>query len=195
MKHVGVGLTVKSGWAAMVLVCRADRLELLESRLVELSDPAVPESRQPFHDGFAKALAPGRELTRPLASIRTHGSRALADALDQQLFGSGKGISCAGVVVGSLVDPESLGNTHMRIHAREGQLFRELVVGALTARGIRTQVFRSRDLDGVATGVLGRSESAIRTTVAQLGKSSSGPWRAEQKAAALAAWLTLSIKG
>lgn len=42
--RVGIGLTVKSGWAAMVLVRTSDRLELLNSTRVELSDPDVPES-------------------------------------------------------------------------------------------------------------------------------------------------------
>lgn len=195
MKQVGVGLTVKSGWAAVVLVRRSDGLELLHSMRVELSDPDVPESRQPFHDGFSNARTPGPELTRLLTSVHTYGSRALADALNRCAAGTGEAIGRAAVVVGSLIEPESLGNTHMRIHAKEGQLFRELVVDTLRRRRIRTHVWRDRDLYGAAFGVLGRSESATRAYLTQLGKGRVGPWRAEQKAAALAAWLTLSPKG
>lgn len=186
---------MKSGWAAMVLVRRSHGVELLDSMRVELSDPDVPESRQPFHDGFSTARTPGRALTRLLTSVHTYGSRALAEALDRYTAGTGVDIGSAAVVVGSLIEPESLGNTHMRIHASEGQLFRELVVDALRRRGIHTHVWRDRDLYRAASGRLGRSEPAIRTYLTQLGKGQIGPWRAEQKAAALAAWLALWPKG
>lgn len=184
---VGVGLTVKSGWAAMVLVRKSDRLEVLNSTRVELSDPDVPESRQPFHDGFGKARETGQELARLLKSVHRYGSRSLADALDSVV--TDQDIGWAAVVVGSLIEPERLGNTHMRIHAQEGHLFRELVVDTLRRRGLQTRVWRDRDLYGLASDALGRSEAAIRTLLTQAGKNHSGPWRAEQKAAALAAWI------
>lgn len=185
--HIGIGLTVKSGWAAMVLVRTSDRLEVLNSTRVELSDPDVPESRQPFHDGFSKAREPGQELTNVLKSVHRYGSRSLVDSLDS--VAAGADIGWAAVVVGSLIEPERLGNTHMRIHAQEGQLFRELVVDTLRRRGLQTRVWRDRDLYGLASDALGRSEAAIRTLLTQAGKDHAGPWRAEQKAAALAAWI------
>lgn len=102
---------------------------------------------------------------------------------------AGEEIGWAAVVVGSLIEPERLGNTHMRIHAQEGQLFRELVVETLHGRGLQTRVWRDRDLYGLASHALGRSETAIRASLTKAGKDHPGPWRAEQKAAALAAWI------
>jgi hypothetical protein len=42
---------------------------------------------------------------------------------------------------------------------------------------------------------LRQPESHIRGTVAALGRDIAGPWRAEQKAAAVAAWLVLAARG
>ena len=46
-------------------------------------------------------------------------------------------------------------------------------------------------LYGLAKERLRRSEAAVRTTLADLGRNLEGPWRAEHKLAALAAWLVL----
>jgi len=44
----------------------------------------------------------------------------------------------------------------------------------------------------LAAHQLRRSESAVRQAVAEFGRSLEGPWRAEHKAAALAAWLVIA---
>jgi len=50
MARVAVGFRVKSGWAAAVVLSGpSSSPSVLHSRRIELSDPAVPESRQPFH--------------------------------------------------------------------------------------------------------------------------------------------------
>jgi hypothetical protein len=57
------GFTVKSGWASAVLVTETDGSpRVADSRRVELSDPGIPESRQPYHAGFGKARDGGPEL-------------------------------------------------------------------------------------------------------------------------------------
>ena len=38
---------------------------------------------------------------------------------------------------------------------------------------------------------LRRSESQVKRAVTQLGRALDGPWRADEKTAALAAWMTL----
>jgi len=97
-----------------------------------------------------------------------------------------------GIVVGSLVDPATLGNSHIRIHALEGQLFRGVVIDAARRAQLRTEVWRERDVHEVAVHALGRTERDLKNDLAQLGRQVDGPWRAEQKHAALAAWLILS---
>jgi hypothetical protein len=63
------------------------------------------------------------------------------------------------------------------------------VKAATDRRHLASAVWRERDLYGFAATSLKRSESDLRQTLSGLGRSVGGPWRAEQKAAALAAWL------
>jgi hypothetical protein len=91
-----------------------------------------------------------------------------------------------------LIDPERIANDHIRIHALEGQLFRGVVQDAAARNRLSCSIWRDRDLHALAAGILKQPERALRDTVAALGREVSGPWRAEQKAAALAAWLVLA---
>lgn len=105
---------------------------------------------------------------------------------------SGHSVRGAGVVVGSVIDPTRIANDHIRIHALEGQLFRGVVQDAVARSRLPCSIWRERDLHALATGISKRPEPALRDTLAALGREVAGPWRAEQKAAALAAWLVLA---
>jgi hypothetical protein len=58
--------------------------------------------------------------------------------------------------------------------------------------GLKCSIHRERDLYADAAKRLKRSEPAIRKTLAELGRGVDGGWRAEQKSAALGAWLILT---
>jgi hypothetical protein len=69
--RAAVGIVVKSGWAAAVLVAEGTiGVSVVDSRRVELSDPANPESRQPYHDGFATARDPDARSGERRISLR-----------------------------------------------------------------------------------------------------------------------------
>jgi hypothetical protein len=187
-----IGFTVKSGWAAAVVVEQTkDSVRVVDATRVDLCDPDTPESKQPYHDGFATMRKPGRVLTGLVESVRRCGERSVSSALssarnrDAELVG-------AGVVVGSLIDPSTIGNEHIRIHAMEGQLFREVVAAAAAKRGVACTIWRERDLMAVAVKQLRRSDAALKRHVTAAGSTIEGPWRAEQKSATLAAWLVLA---
>ena len=167
---------------------------VLASGRVEMSDPKVPLSKQPYHDGFSTAREPGATLTHLLTSVRTFGRTSLSSLLDRYAE-EGHIVGGAALVVGSLIDPNTLGNTHMRIHALEGRLFRDVLIEVLSERCVPHAVWRERDLFAAAALTLKRSESDLRVALAGLGNGSSGPWRGEQKKAALAAWLVLAGNG
>ena len=180
-----VGFTVKSGWAAAVLLTGSPASpRLADSRRIDLSDPAIPESRQPYHAGFGTARDGGPELTRLVASVRRFGRRSVRGLVEVYATRE-RPVTAAGLVVGSLIDPNRVANQHIRIHALAGQLFREVVEQTLTASRLPCSIWRERDLYGASADVLGRPESQVRSTVAALGRDIDGPWRAEQKAAAL----------
>jgi hypothetical protein len=104
----------------------------------------------------------------------------------------GHALAGIGIVVGSLIDPAEIANDHIRIHALEGQLFRGVVHGAASRQKLPSAIWRERDLYGIASTTLKLTEPELRQVLASLGKDRSGPWRAEHKAAALAAWLVLA---
>ena len=192
MKAAAIGFTVKSGWAsAVLLVGPASAPGVLESRRVELSDPADPEARQPYHAGFGTARDSGPELTRLITAVQKFGRRS-ATTLIRRYQASGHPVRGAGLVVGSLIEPERIANDHIRIHALEGKLFRGVVQDAASTNGLQCSIWRERDLIGEATGILKQPEEAVRATLAALGRAMEGPWRAEQKMATLAAWLVLA---
>jgi hypothetical protein len=191
MKELGLGFRVKSGYAIAVALRGPASAPAVAARLVvELSDPAVPATRQPYHDGFYKQQDDLRELSRLVALVKRCATRSV-DALlkDERLAG----LRCrgAGVVVGSVIDPQRVGNLHIRAHASEGQLFRTVLVEALTAHQIASDVIVDTALAKSAAKALRRTDAAIARAVAALGKTYGGTWRAEEKAACTAAWLAL----
>jgi hypothetical protein len=187
-----VGFAVKTGWASAVLVNGSTTSpQVVDSRRIELSDPRLPESRQPYHDGFGTARRHGAELSRLIASVQHFGRRSVTEVI-RHYQKIGYRLCGVGIVVGSLIDPDEIGNEHIRIHALEGRLFRGVVEDAAARGNLARSIWRARDLYAVGVESFGRSEQMLRDLLATLGKTVPGAWRAEQKSAALAAWLTLA---
>lgn len=187
-----LGFTVKSGWACAVLVCGpASSPRVMDTRRIELSDPAVPESRQPYHAGFATARSRGPQLSRLVTSVERFGTRSVTELI-RQYRKTGHTLQGTGIIVGSLIDPDTVGNEHIRIHALEGQLFRRVVDGAAARSRLARTIWRERDLYAFAADALKRPETQIKSRLTACGKDVAGPWRAEQKSATLAAWLVLA---
>ena len=187
---VAVGFTIKSGWAAAVLLGGSSTApRVLDCRRVEISDPDVANSTQPYHAGFGTARDVGDELERLVAVVKAYGRKSVTALLrEYQRRASLRG---AGVIVGSLIDPETIGNGHIRIHAMEGRLFRTVVIEAAEKNGLKCAVCRERDLYAAAVETLKKPEAAIRKTLAEMGRDVDDAWRAEQKSAALSAWMIL----
>ena len=188
--RAAVGFTVKSGWASAVLLTgtSADP-HVADSRRVEISDPGIPDSKQPYHAGFGTARDAGDELKRLVASVKSYGKKSIGALLDE--YEGGRALRGAGVVVGSLIDPKTIGNDHIRIHAMEGQLFRTVVIEVAEKHGLKCAVCRERDLYADAAKALKKTEPAIRKMLGEMGRGVDGGWRAEHKAAALSAWMLL----
>ena len=128
--EAALGLTVRSGWAAGVLLVGPPTAPVVrDSRRIDLSDPDIPEARQPYHAGFGTARTSGPELTRLVESVCRFGRQSVVQAIREWTNG-GCRVSRVGVIVGSVLDPARIANTHIRIHAQEGMLFREVAEAA-----------------------------------------------------------------
>jgi hypothetical protein len=189
-----LGLRVKSGRAAAVLLERGGEPHLVLRTRIDLAAPDVSESRQPYHRGFGALETDEAVLERRIALVHRESTRSFA-ALLADCERRGARPWAVGLVVGSTIDPSRIANPHMRAHALEGRLFREALEAAALGMRIRCIVIRERDLLGQAATTLGGPIAAVRGTVAAWGRQVGPPWRGEEKAAALAAWLVLAQGG
>ena len=187
-----VGFRVKSGWATGVLVAGpASAPRALDRRVVELSDPAVPTSRQPYHAVMGAAGAASRRVEERLLRLVTGATeRSIRDLLERYRD-AGHVIRAAALVVGSVIDPARIANDHIRAHALEGALFRTALAAALDSQGVPCSVVVEREAYARAAALLKRTEAQLRRAVTELGRSLDGPWRADEKTATLAAWMAL----
>jgi hypothetical protein len=103
----------------------------------------------------------------------------------------GRPVRTLGLVVGSVIDPATIGNDHIRAHALEGQLFRSALERAARAARLACATYVERTLYDTAATRLRRPTAELKRLVARLGGALDGPWRAEEKAATLAAWMAL----
>jgi hypothetical protein len=182
-----LGFRVKSGWAASVLIVNSRNAPTVtDSRVIELADPGVADSRQPYHAGFGTEQTDSAKVQRLVRGIERFSGHAIAALLDQ--YRAEHRVRRAAVVVASLTDPDSIANQHMRAHASEGRLFRTALVAGLEHGGMTVRVVLEREVYELLGKAMRRSPSQAKSQVAALGEGL-GRWRAEQKVAAAAAWL------
>ena len=192
MNEAALGFRVKSGWAMVVLVSASSPPTVIDRRRVDLSDPAVADSTQPFHAALdlPKAAA-AKAVARLVRCVERSSQRAIAELIEHYRAG-GYRIVGAGIVVGSTVDPQTIRNDHIRAHAEEGRLFRVVIENALKLSRLKSSVTREKDSLAEGRKMLGISESRLRTELIRLGKVVEGSWRAEEKSATLAALMALA---
>lgn len=187
-----VGFRVKSGWAMAVLLAgKSDELRIVKCQSILLSDPRIPETKQPFHAALELPKKDGKAVTARLCKIVARAAMQSMKSLLDEARDAGYRVRGAGLIVGSLVDPATLHNDHMRAHGLEGQLFRTVLEEALCSANIPCGVLVEKEAYRGAGMLLDRSAEETKNVIANLGKSREGSWRAEEKLAALGAWTML----
>jgi hypothetical protein len=190
----GLGFRVKSGWAAVVLLTdTAHSPQLADVSRIELCDPRLPETRQPYHAAMGELETDSKTLKRRERIVRCISQQSLAKLLVGYRQ-KGFRIRRAALVVGSQIDPAGIANPHIRAHALEGRLFRSLVEQALQDHEIPSDVLLERNAYASVAARLKQSSDDVKRAIQDLGRSApakDGPWRAEQKLAALAALFVL----
>jgi hypothetical protein len=197
MPRTALGFRVKSGWAAAVVL--SDPLSspsVLHSRRIELSDSEVPESRQPFHavdDTLGDSEPDQNQIEKRLELVRSVTKGSIAKLWADTVTHGWTPVR-AGMVTGSLVDPATIRQPHIRAHAMEGRLFRTVVEDALRAYDMKCVVLAEKSAFEKASRVIHLDERELKRTVADLGRRVEGRWKSEEKLAALAAWVALSLE-
>jgi hypothetical protein len=197
IKPAAIGLRAHSGWAALVGVAAdASAMRVAARRRIEIADPAIRGSKQPYHaveplkSGDAAAL-----IERCRESSRTLAREAIGAAISELGDHGYQIIGCA-VLVGTPQPARPLAETlasHVRIHTAEGQFFREILIEASRELNLPVTQIGERAVYAQACAKLKFAEVALAQWVTQLGRPLGPPWTQDHKRAALAACLALAM--
>jgi hypothetical protein len=126
-------------------------------------------------------------------STRTFRKRA-EDGLVAFVAKLGLHVCAAGICVKSMkpLPPlESILKSHPLVHAAEITLYRTVYTDACAAIGARPTSYSADALTKDVASALRVKPGSVTAHLAAMGRASGRPWAAEQKEAALAAWLAL----
>ena len=192
------GFAPYSGWAAMVVVGGdAANPEVLTRCRVEMADPRLAGSKQPYHEVEGLPL---EEAERRLARLSDSAGAMAHEAIRALVEEIGRRESApvsAGILDSSGRKGDSLASilaSHALIHTADGNHFREALAMACRRCDLEVVRVRQRDLAGRAAAALGKSPALLAATVRDLGQPFGAPWGADQKSAAMLAWLLLAEK-
>ena len=191
--RLAIGFRVKTGRAtAVVMVGPPSAPRVLSRRSLQLFDPAIPESYQPWHAELElPAAEAARVVPKALKAVERVAASAFRELVDEVQPAQGSILGIA-LVAGSSTDPESIHNPHMRAHAREGQLFPHALAAAAKAMRIASVTIAESEVFDAAAKRLGKTPASIKAAVTELGHAVGKPWSAEEKCAAAAAWIALA---
>jgi hypothetical protein len=190
--NCALGFRVKSGYATAILVSGTQKsIDVIDCRIVELSDPEVPDTKQPYHVLEDRPSPTAEKEVQQLVKRVFQIGKASVTKLIREYQKDHK-IDKAFLVVGSVIDPETIANSHIRAHALEGKLFRNALEEALKSNGISTETVVEKNCYSEAAKILKRSESELKQIVTELKTSNTPQWRSNEKTACLAAWLAIT---
>ena len=187
-----IGFRAKTGRAiAVALTGSRDEPQFVWRREITLVDPSVPESGQPYHAVMELPWIEGRQVAKPfVCAIEAVAVRRLAH-LKRELEAHGFTVRRVMTVGSHDRVLEKIGNPHMRAHAAEGMLFRHVLELAAEAEGLRSETISDRAVNEAAMTRLKLTRAAIQSMLRDLGADAGPPWRMDEKAAAIGAWIAL----
>lgn len=192
-KTASIGLRAKTGRAiAVALTGPSNSPRVIKRVEFSVVDPTSPETYQPYHEGldlpWEQAQAGAQKLARKIERIAAKELRSLVRELESEGFN----VRGVGIVGAGERNLEKIGSTHIRAHAAEGVLFRQVLEVAAEANRLPNRRFDERSLDQIVESELRLPIAKIKAQLAEMGRATGSPWRADEKAAAAAAWLVLA---
>jgi hypothetical protein len=190
-----MGFRSHSGWAALVVVKGPLQAPTAAARTrIELADPAIPGSKQPYHAAEKLPFNQAEKLvTRCVAASRSLARQALQTAIDGARQDGHAVVGC-GILLASgrpLTTLADILASHALIHTAEGELFRNVIVEA--ARELKLPIIgiKEKELLSRASKELRMSVDELQRCLANMGRTLGPPWRQDEKYAALIGWLAL----
>jgi hypothetical protein len=194
-KAAVMGFAPHSGWAAVVALggSSEDPKVLARSR-VEMADPRDPESKQPYHAVELLGVEKAAKRLDGYMAVAERMADAAIKTLVKDLGGQGQRVSAVGILESSGRKSGSLASilaSHALIHTADGDHFRKALTVAAERSKLAVSRVPARELEELAAACLGRPVPRLQATVQELGRQVGPPWGADQKMAALLAWVLL----
>jgi len=192
-KHIAsIGFRAKTARAIAVALAQGISTPIYLGRWeVALHDPHLPATSQPHHEVMELPWSDAQSAVRPFERrIESVANEALA-RLQAELRSKGFRVSGVGVVGSPDRALERIGNPHIRAHAAEGILFRRVLEVAASQHKLEWRSFSDRRFEEVIASELRRNPQEVKEALTAIGHVAGKPWRADERAAATAAWLML----
>jgi hypothetical protein len=191
-----IGFRAHSGWAALVAVAGSlDSPEVIARRRIEIADPTIGGSKQPYHAAEPMELADARKyLTQCTSSTRRLAREAIRAAMEGLRDRRLETAAC-GMILGSgrpLPKLDAILASHALIHTAEGEFFRNALVEAAEHSSLPVRGVKERELLDRAAAQFRRPVGEIVRRIAEIGKAIGPPWTQDQEYAALTAWMALT---
>ncbi len=190
--NAAIGFKARTGRAiAVVLSGPANAPQLVSRSELILHDPHTPATFQPYHEVMDFTWDESQKKVKPLVrAIEKIAMKGLAQLI-HELRAQGLAIVGVGVAGSADRDLARIGNYHIRAHAAEGILFRRVLENAAEANHLDHRAFAEKTLLSQAIAERGMTAAQLTKHLKSIGQSAGPPWRAEQRTAAIAAWLML----
>ncbi|HEY3105105.1 MAG TPA: hypothetical protein VGJ69_16100, partial [Pyrinomonadaceae bacterium] len=156
-----------------------------------LTDPKIAGTFQPYHEVMELPWADSQKAVQKFVRAIEKVARKALGNLARKLQAKGMRVAGVGIIGAKDRDLSRIGSYHIRAHAAEGVLFRQVLNLAAEANGLKWQVFPDKEFERIAKGKLGSKAPRIAYQMNELGRTVERPWRADEKQAATAAWLIL----
>ena len=194
-KAASIGLRAKTGRAIAVVLTGPTNSPSVIKRL-ELStvDPAVPATFQPYHEVLDLPWEQAQKKVKAIAKKIERAATKALKGLVKEIESDGFKVIGVGIVGAGDRNLEKIGSTHIRAHAAEGVLFRYVLEVAAQSNKLAQRRFDERNIDQIVQAELRLPPAGIKARLAEMGRAAGSPWRSDEKAAAMAAWIVLSGK-
>lgn len=191
-----LGFRAHSGWAALVVVSGpTHKPSVVARRRIEIADPAIRGSKQPYHAAERGPLAKAEKyLNRCIAKTRLLARQAVF-AVVNDLRQTGLDVVGCGLLGASGRPLTTLAATlasHALIHTAEGELFRNALIEASEHCDLAVTMVTERELYARGAADLGLSVEELQSRVTELGRPLGPPWTQDEKHAALIGWMVLA---
>ena len=190
---VAIGLRAKTGRAiAVVLGGPPESPIVILKTEIRLTDPKVPATAQPYHEVMDLPWDKSQQAAaRTARAIERVATKVLKEIIEE-LRANGQKVAAAGIVGAPDRELARIGNPHIRAHAAEGVLFRHALELGARSNGLKLRAFSDRDFDKSAAAELGGDYAGLKQRLDHLRQAVAPPWRADEKHAAMAAWMVLN---